>query len=374
MKDLEQCRKEIDEIDEQIIKLFEQRMAVSKDVIDYKLANNLEIFQPDREAKVIEKNVSRIKNPEYKQYAASFVQDIMDVSKSYQAKFIDTTNMYSVSKPKRDNITVGYQGVPGAFGHQAMLEYFGEVPNKNYQYFEDVFKALINDEIDYGIVPLENSSTGAINDNYDFVREYDLYVVGELSISIGQHLLGLPGTKVSELKDVYSHPQGIYQCSNFLNEHKHIQTHDYTNTAASAKLVSELQDKTKGAIASKEAAKIYGLEVIQENIHDLSNNHTRFIVIGKQLEDDEDYDCCSLMFTLLDKPGALSGILKAIKEHNINLTRIESRPMPGKNWEYFFYIDFEASIHDDNVRTTLQQIKANCTQLRVLGNYKQAKE
>ena len=159
MKDLEQCRREIDEIDQQLIKLFEQRMNVSKDVVTYKLAHGLEIFQPEREKAVIEKNAARMMNPELADYARNFMQDVMDVGKSYQATFIPLNNLYNLAAPKRENIKVGYAGVPGAFAHQAMLEYFGNVENTNYVNFRDVFEALKNAEIDYGIVPLENSST-----------------------------------------------------------------------------------------------------------------------------------------------------------------------------------------------------------------------
>ena len=176
MKDLEQCRREIDEIDQQLIKLFEQRMNVSKDVVTYKLAHGLEIFQPEREKAVIEKNAARMMNPELADYARNFMQDVMDVGKSYQATFIPLNNLYNLAAPKRENIKVGYAGVPGAFAHQAMLEYFGNVENTNYVNFRDVFEALKNAEIDYGIVPLENSSTGAINDNYDAIRDYGFFV------------------------------------------------------------------------------------------------------------------------------------------------------------------------------------------------------
>lgn len=371
MKDLQTCRQEIDAIDEQLMKLFEQRMNVSKNVIEYKLAHDMEIFQPEREKDVIVKNVNRIQNPELQRYAKNFIQDVMDVGKSYQSQFIPTEGLYQLKMPQKDNIIVGYQGVPGAFQHQAMIEYFGDVPNRNYPTFEDVFKAIMNKEIDYGIVPLENSSTGAINDNYDFVRDYDLYIVGECSLSISQHLLGVKGATIEDLKEVYSHPQGLYQCTKFLDHYPQIERIDFSNTAASAQYISELNDKTKGAIASKAAAKLYHLDILQENIHNSQHNHTRFIVIGRHLEDTPDASLCSIVFTLQHKVGALYSVLKAIKDHNINMSRIESRPIENQNWQYYFYIDLEGSIHDKNVILALEQIKTNCLMLRVLGNYKQ---
>ena len=342
--------------------------------MEYKLAHNMPIFQPERETAVNEKNAKRVTNPQLKRYCENFIQDVMDVGKSYQAHFIPTENVYQTTMPKTKDIKVGYAGVPGAFGHQAMLDYFGEVANQNYINFEDVFKALVNNEIDYGIVPLENSSTGAINDNYDFVRNYDLYIVGEYSLPISQHLLGIKGSKIEDLKEVFSHPQGISQSTNFLDKYPNIERSNFSNTAASAKYISELNDKTKGAIASKVAAKLYNLDVLKENIHNSSSNHTRFIVIGRQLEDTKDANLCSIVFTLQQKVGALYSVLKTIKDQNINLSRLESRPIIDKNWQYYFYIDFEGSIHDQNVVKALQQMETHCLSLRVIGNYTQAKE
>ena len=372
MKDLEQCRKEIDEIDQQLIKLFEQRMQVSKDVVTYKLAHDMEIFQPQREKAVIEKNTDRITNPNLEDYARNFIQDVMDIGKSYQASFIPLKDTYKLAKPKIENIKVGYAGVPGAFAHQALLEYFGDVDNINYEHFQDVYDALKNDEIDYGIVPLENSSTGAINDNYDLVRDYDFYIVGEHSVGVTQHLLGIKGSKVEELEYVYSHPQGIAQSTDFLKKYPNIKPQNFSNTAAAAKFVSESNDHHLAAIASKMAAKLYDLEVLQENIHNEESNNTRFIVFSKQLEDHEDTNCVSIVFTLQHKAGALYSMLKVIKDHQINLSRIESRPIKDKHWQYYFYIDFEGSLHDDNVKLALEQLKANCLTLRVLGNYRHA--
>lgn len=372
MKDLEQCRKEIDEIDQQLIKLFEQRMNVSKDVVTYKLAHDMEIFQPQREKAVIEKNADRIVDKELEEYARNFIQDVMDVGKSYQASFIPLKNTYKLSKPRTKDIKVGYAGVPGAFAHQALLEYFGDVDNVNYEHFQDVYEALKNDEIDYGIVPLENSSTGAINDNYDLVRDYDFYIVGEHSVAITQHLLGIKGTKLEEIEFVYSHSQGILQSSNFLKTYPKIKPQSFSNTAAAAKFVSENNNKHFGAIASKIAAKLYGLEVLQENIHNVQSNNTRFIIFSKQLEDHEKTDRVSIVFTLQHKAGALYSILKVIKDHQINLSRIESRPIKDKPWQYYFYIDFDGSLHDDNVVLALERLKTNCLTLRILGNYRHA--
>lgn len=370
MKDLNQCRNEIDAIDEQIIKLFEQRMLVAKDVVTYKLANDMEIFQAARENQVIEKNVNRIETEELKDYAQFFIQNMMNISKSYQATFVPAKSRIELYPPKTKDIVVGFQGVPGSFSEAALDQYFNEdTKRKNYEQFEDVFKALKNKEIDYGIVPLENSSTGAINDNYDLIRDYGFYTVGEQSISIAQHLLGIKGAKIEELKEVYSHPQGLLQTSKFLEKHPYLTQVKYANTAMAAKYVADSHDPTICAIASKKAAELYGLEVLKENIHNAKTNHTRFIIFGEHLEKNENANCVSVVFTLAHRVGALYQVMKIINDHQINLLRIESRPVQHTPWEYYFYVDFEGHMEDVNILLALEDMVAHTNTLRVLGNY-----
>ncbi len=368
MKDLKTCRIEIDDIDSQIAILFERRMAIARDVVLYKKANNLPIFQPEREQEVLQKNVDRIVNDDLKGYAKTFFQDVMDTSKSYQSSFLDTKNRYPSISGKKEDILVGFQGVPGSFSNLALNKYFGDVNTKNFPSFEEVYQSLLNDEIDYGIVPLENSSTGAINDNYDLVREYHCSIIGEISIPIAHHLLAKTGTKLEDIKEVYSHPQGILQCSHFLKAHS-IVSHDYYNTAMAAKFVSESSDHTIGAIASTQAASIYGLDVVAADVHNQQSNETRFIIVSKSLQYDENSNRISLIVTLGHKPGALYSILKTIKEHHINLTRIESRPIVDTDWQYYFYIDFEGNLEQKNIMQALEKLKAHCLTFEVLGNY-----
>lgn len=370
MKDLNQCRKEIDEIDQQMIALFEKRMNVAKDVVTYKLANNMPIFQSDREKQVIEKNVNRITNEQLKSYAAIYIQDMMNISKSYQASFVPVSYKDHLQEPCFENITVGFQGVPGSFSENALETFFGnETKRKNYEHFEDVFKALERDEIDYGVVPLENSSTGAINDNYDLIRDYGFSIVGEQKISIAQHLLGVKGSCIEELTEVYSHPQGILQTSDFLSGHKHIQPKEFANTATAAKFVADKRNPHYGAIASSKAAKLYDLEILQENIQNVKSNSTRFIIFGKHLERRENASCVSIVFTLNHKVGSLYQVMKIINDHQINMLRIESRPIKDTPWEYYFYVDFEGSLENHNILLALEDMKAHTNTLRVLGNY-----
>ena len=372
MKTLEQCRNEIDEIDQQLIQLFEKRMNVAKDVVSYKIANGLQIFQPDREKAVIEKNVARINNPQLKKYGHKFIQEMMNLSKDYQADFIPNhLNLNPVFPLKHDqSLYVGFQGVDGAFSKQALETYFlKEVKVKNYDQFVDVFIALKNEEIQYGIVPIENSSTGAINDIYDLIRDYGFYIVGEENILITQNLLGLENTDINKVKEVYSHPQGLAQSSAFLNETSWKRI-PYLNTAMSAKLVAQLKDPTKVAIASIKAAELYGLKVLKDNIQNDKNNHTRFIVIGKQLESMPDYDRISIVCTLKHEVGSLYKMLEIIKDYELNMVRIESRPLTQKPWEYYFYIDFDGNLKQEQVQRALEKMKQHAKTLRILGAFK----
>lgn len=370
MKDLIQCRQEIDEIDEQLIKLFEKRMKVSQDVITYKIKNDMPIFQLDREKQVIEKNVNRIQNEELRKYAHLFVQDMMNISKSYQATFLSQNISYDFKEPCFQDCMIGYQGVPGSFSEMALEAFFDEgIQRKHYHDFEDVFQALKNGDIDYGVVPIENSSTGAINDNYDLIRDYGFYIVGEQSLPISHHLLGVKGAKLEDITDVYSHSQGILQCKEFLHQYSHISCHEYVNTAVSAQYVSSQNDPTKAAIASKKAAEIYHLDILQEDIQNVKTNRTRFIVFGKSLEKMKDANYVSIVFTTKHEVGALYQVMKIINDYQINMARIESRPLKDTPWEYYFYVDFEGDLSQTSIVNAIEDIKAHTLTLRVLGNY-----
>lgn len=370
MKDLKQCREEIDAIDQEIMKLFEQRMDVAKDVVNYKIEHQLEIFQQDREKEVIQKNVNRLKNKGLEIYAQSFIQDLMNISKSYQSTFIPITNQYILEEPHYQEAVVGFQGTFGSFSEQALDSFFEDVKEKkSYKSFEDVFVALENNDIDYGVLPYENSSTGVISDNYDLIRNYDFYIVGEQNISISQHLLGIKGAKIEDIKEVYSHPQGLLQSSQFLSQYPYIEQIDFLNTATAAKHIQQQCDKSKAAIASKQAAQLYDLDILKENIHNEKTNTTRFIIISKSLQKHTEDSSVSIVFTLAHQTGALYEILKIIKNYHINMIRIESRPVVKKPWEYYFYIDFEGHIEQKNILMAIEDIRSHTDSLRVLGNY-----
>lgn len=269
------------------------------------------------------------------------------------------------------NKIVGFQGTLGSFSEEALIRYFGEKQErKEYAEFKDVFSALKEGTIAYGVLPIENSSTGAISATYDLLKEYDCSIVGETYCSIQQHLIGLPGTKICEIEKVYSHIQGLEQCSQFLNQFSDWKLIPFHNTAVSAKLVHESQIRKKAAIAGARAAKIYDLEILEQNIQNQKNNTTRFVIIGEKLEISTSCNKFSAVLSLKNRAGFLYGLLGAFAINNVNLVKIESRPTQGHAFEYCLYLDFEGDLKSENVKRALASIKKDSYDFRLLGAYR----
>ena len=379
---LSECRKEIDKIDKELVELFERRMNVAIKVAEYKIENNIPILNAAREAEVIEKNVNRLNNKEYSNLTEKFFTNLMELSRSLQSDIFNTNEDNSMdlieenisnneNKKNLDNIKIGYQGVKGSFSEEAMIKYFGEShTTTDYEEFEDVFLALKNNEIDYGILPIENSCTGAITTVYDLLVKYGLYIVGEECIKIDQNLIGIRGNKLEDIKEVYSHPQGFEQSREFLNNYNNLKLIPFHNTAISAKYISQLNDKSKAAIASLRAAEIYGLDVIKKEINDKDNNHTKFIIIGRKLESSSECNKITVVFSLDDKSGTLYNLLRHFAENNINMIKIESRPSKNEPWQYLLYVDFEGNIESEDVKKAIKLIEGKSEYFKLLGSYK----
>lgn len=276
-----------------------------------------------------------------------------------------------ISHYKPNDLKIGYQGVKGSFSEEAMISFFGE-NNKslNYEKFEDVFISLKNDEIDYGILPFENSCTGAITAVYDLISKYGFYIVGEECIKINQNLVGVKDATVDDIKEVYSHPQGFEQSKNFLRNHEDFKLIYFYNTAISAKHVSKLNDKSKAAIASSRAAKIYNLDILAKNIHDNNNNHTKFVIISKNLQSSKESNKITVSFSLENRAGSLYNLLGHFVKNNLNMIKIESRPSNGELWEYVLYVDLEGNINDEKVKNAIKLIKEETRYFKLLGCYK----
>ena len=369
-------RTEIDKIDKEMTKLLEKRMNISKSISKYKMEHDMQIFHPEREKIVIEKNKGYLENKEYGDLVESYYDNLMYLSRLVQQKEIySENNIYTKPyKNDRENLVVGYQGVHGSFGNEAMLKYFKNIKEaKSYEKFEDVFKAVEDGEIEYGILPVENSSTGGIGTVEDLLKEYNLYIVGEECIRISQNLVGIKGATVDDIKEVYSHPQGFEQSTKFFDKHKDYNLIPYSNTAISAKLVSDLKDKSKAAIASERAAKLYDLKIIKKDVNDLKNNYTRFIVIGRDLECDETCDKVSILFSIEDTSGGLYTVIRDIKEFGLNMSKIESRPNRNNPWNYIFFVDFDGNLFDVNIKKAINTIARSSKYFKLLGCYRDVK-
>lgn len=268
---------------------------------------------------------------------------------------------------------VGYQGVPGAYGEEATYTYFkGRWSNLiAHESFEDVIEALLEGKIDYGVLPIENSSAGEVLDTYDLIKNNELYIIGEQSIKIQHNLLGLPGTKVEDIEEVYSHPQGLSQSKEFLKQHSKIKTCPYINTAIACKDVASLKDHTKAAIGSKRAAELYGLEILKSNIHFNKNNFTRFIILSNKMNITDESNKISIVFSSHHVSGSLYKILGYFAHNGLNLLKIQSRPLLEKKWDYYFFADFEGNLQQANVLIALSQIMNQCSYFKILGNYEQ---
>ncbi len=368
MANLDDYRREIDGIDRQLLALFEQRMDVVLRVAEYKRENHMEVFQGAREKQVIDRAVSLVQNPAYRAAAASFVRHNMALSRALQKELLAGTEQPALLA---GNGLVAYQGVAGSFSEEALLEYFGEGrQRKNYDEFEDVFRAIEAGEAEYGVVPIENSSTGGIAQVYDLLLQYHCFICGEQYVKVDQHLLALPGATLSGLRRVYSHAQGIAQSAEFLARHEYIQPIPMRNTAVSAKYVQESGDPRLGAIASARAAKLYGLAVLQECVNTEKDNTTRFVIVCKDRTPAPQADKVSVAFSLDDRVGTLYNLLHYFAEAHINMKKIESRPLKGHPFEYIFYVDFEGDMSGDTEQAALEKIREASSFFRVLGAYR----
>lgn len=363
-------RAQINEIDEKLVTLFKKRMEVVYKVARFKIDNSMEVLDRSREEQIISRHTNNIVDRDLKSELHEFLEDLLLISRKAQQKLIQESLN---SKKIDDSVTaerVGYQGVPASFSHQAAVEYFGgRTETTNYENFKDVFEAIQNNEIKYGVLPIENSSTGGISEVCDLLGQYGCYIVGEKCIKVEHNLLGIKGAEISDIKEVYSHSQGFLQCKNYFDKHTDWRLIPYLNTAKSAEYVSRENDRSKACVASKKAAEIYNLDVLMENINYNRNNYTRFIIIAKDMNLSNICDKVSIAVTIAHKSGELYNILKHFADNNLNMLKIESRPIENKPWEYSFYIDFHGNIEDEKITNVLNKIKKESLDYKLLGNY-----
>lgn len=373
--DLSQLRGELDCIDRQIVELYEKRMEVCAQVAAYKIETGKRVFDKEREQQKL-KSVSELTHNELNARGIrDLFEQIMSMSRKLQYQMITEHNgggrlsFIEMGTIDCQKCRVVFQGAEGAYSQAAMMEYFGEtVDSFNVDTFRDAMLAIDEGSADFAVLPIENSSAGIVSEIYDLLVEFENYIVGEQIIKIEHCLMASPGTKLEDIQTVYSHPQSLMQSAHFLLEAGWQQI-SMKNNAFAAKKVAEEKDKTQAAIAGETAAKIYGLDILKRGVNDVKNNSTRFLIITNQKVFATNAGKISLCFEVSHESGALYHALSHLMYNGLNVTKIESRPIAGRNWEYRFFLDFEGNLTDSAVRNALRGLREETRNMKVLGNY-----
>lgn len=366
--DLNSIRLQIDEVDHKLAEALEARMNLVMQIADYKRSKGMQVKDKAREQIVIDKVAGYMNNPKYSIAVKNIMRGIID-----QACILEESEIGS--KAERI-LEIACFGPEASFTHQALETYFkGQKFNRHhYNTFDEVVDALCKGSMDYAVLPIENSSTGGITDVYDLLRQNDCSIVGEQCVKIEQNLMACEGASLDTIKTVYSHPQGILQTKEFFKDYPTIEKVPFFSTSKSAQEVSERQDITLGAIASKMAAEIYGLKIIAPAINYNSNNTTRFVIISKKPEHDPLADKITMIVAVKHETGSLYKMLASFYHTGLNMMNLESRPMGSNNWEYYFFIDVSGNLQDPVVKDLLEEIQGNITFCKILGNYRTNRE
>lgn len=375
--DLQEARSSISRIDEELTSLFVKRMELSKEIAAYKKDNHMSVFDRSREREVVN-HVCDLAGKDFETYIRVLYGTLLDVSRSYQRQLIGATSSLKerVQEAIRNTdpvfpsrAVVACQGVEGAYSQNACDKLFS-LPNIMYfNSFSGVFQAVESGLCRYGILPIENSTAGSVNEVYDLMKKHNFYIVRSIKLRIDHNLLAKKGTKLSDIKEIYSHQQALDQCSEFLKSLKGVKITVCENTAVAAKFVAESERNDVAAISSKNCAELYSLSVLSNTVQNNDNNYTRFICISKSLEIYPGADKVSMMFSIAHKPGTLYNVVSRFSTLGLNLTKLESRPMPGKDFEFLFYFDLNASIYDEKVPELLGEFDDEFDPFTFLGSY-----
>lgn len=374
--DLAELRIQLDEIDRQMVKLYEDRMELCRQVGEDKLKTGKRILDKEREKQKIQA-VSALTHNEFNRTGVSeLFEQIMAMSRKLQYQIINEKGghgnlpFFAVDKLDTDKIRVVFQGADGAYSQAAMHTYFGEeIDSFHVDTFRDAMGAIEEGRADFAVLPIENSTAGIVSEIYDLLVEYENYIVGEQVIPIAHCLLGIPGTKIEDIEMVYSHPQSLMQSSRFLQEHPVWKQISMQNNAFATQKVAEDKNGRQAAIASAFAGKLYGLEVLQEAIQNDKNNSTRFIIVTNQKIFRKDAGKVSICFEVAHESGSLYHALSHFIYNHLNVSKIESRPIEGRNWEYRFFLDFEGNLSDSAVKNALRGLREETINMKILGNY-----
>lgn len=376
METLEELRVKLDEIDDQIVNLYEQRMEICAHVGEYKIQTGKKVLDRQREKEKLENVAGKASNPFNKKGVTELYEQLMSMSRKLQyeqlvkAGALGRLPFIQVDSLDADQARVVFPGTEGAYSEAAMKCYFGEKCNSFYvKTFREAMEAIEDGAADFAVLPIENSTAGAVDEMYDLLVEFENYIVGETVIPIRHTLSGLPGASLKDVKTVYSKGVALMQATHFLDAHSSWQRINVANTAIAAKKVVEDQDPSQAAVCSAYAAKVHGLQVLVDNINDNEHNSTRFIVVTNQKIFLKHASKISICLEVSHESGSLYRVLSHFIYNDLNMTKIESRPIEGRDWEYRFFIDFEGNMADGAVKNAIRGLREECRNLRILGNY-----
>lgn len=358
MNSIEEARQIINEVDEQTAKLFEKRMRAVELIAEYKIKHGLPILDKEREAFVIKKNSDLISDKTLREYYVKFLENNMDISKRYQTRIAE-------------GMKIAYCGTEGAFSHIATTKLFPTSKKIAYQDFASAYEAVVNGECDAAVLPIENSSNGEVGQVTDLMFSGSLYINDIFELAVTQDLVALPEAELSDIKEVVSHPQALGQCSDYIKNHE-FRKREYSNTALAAKFIKENGDKSLAAIASEEAAEVFGLKVLERKINESSINTTRFAVFSRAENKHGSNEMgvhTILLFTVRNVPGALARAIDIIGKHKFNMRSLRSRPMKELLWQYYFYVEAEGNVNTPSGESMMLELKDFCDKLKAVGTY-----
>lgn len=376
MESLEVLRERLDQIDDQIAALYEQRMDVCGQVGEYKVKTGRKVFDRQREKEKLADVSSKVSGDFNRKGIQEVYQQLMSMSRKLQyrqlveAGALGRLPFIRIDGIDRENARVVFQGTEGAYGQAAMRQYFGDDVNSfHVRTFREAMEAIEEGAADYAVLPIENSTAGPVIEMYDLLDEFENYIVAETILPVVHTLAGLPGAKLSDISRVYSKTEALMQTSRFLDDHPDWQRISVVNTAVAARKVLEENDISQAAVCSAYAASVHGLSVLVDGINDDADNSTRFIVVTNQKVYLKDASKISIRFELPHRSGSLYGILSHFIYNDLNMTKIESRPVKGRTWEYCFFVDFEGNLEDPAVKNAIRGLREEAQNLKILGNY-----
>ena len=358
MSQMDELRDQIEKIDEQMIDLFEERMRVSAKVAAFKKEHGIPVLDKDREKILIKRNVGKVKNRELVVYYKEFFEGVLDVSKKYQHKLME-------------GVKVAYSGIEGSFASISASKILPDATRVSYGSFSEAYSAVENGECDFAVLPIENSYAGEVGAVTDLMFKGNLFVNGVYELGVSQCLLGVKDSSLESIKTVVSHSQALDQCSEYIKRHG-LKSISAENTAVAAKEIADKNDITTGAIASKEAANLYGLTILDYDINESSTNTTRFAVFSRERTMIKSNDAKGefiLMFTVRNEAGSLADAIAILGKHGFNMKVIRSRPVKNENWQYYFYTEVEGDLQSEEGKKMMTDLLFKCSKIKIVGTY-----